>query len=95
MFGLEYTCGFAVALGGKLVLHIEDIEFIELTLDLVLEVLAEAAEAAAALEILAKLHFLVVESIEHVDEFDIVRSDDRDAEVELKTSIWNEKNKKN
>ena len=58
----------------------------ELTLDLVLEVLAEAAEAAA-LDILAKLHFLVVESIEHVDEFDIVRSDDQDAEVELKTSI--------
>jgi len=69
------------------VLLIEDIEFMELTLDLVLEVLAEAAEAEAALEILAMLGFFVVESIEHEEEFDIVRSVRDGPEAELKTSI--------
>ena len=53
-----------------------------------LEVLAEAAEAEAALEILAKLVFFVVESIEHEEEFDIVRSVRDGPEAELKTSIW-------
>ena len=52
-----------------------------------LEVLAEAAEAEAALEILAKLVFFVVESIEHEEEFDIVRSVRDGPEAELKTSI--------
>ena len=52
-----------------------------------LGVLAEAAEADTDLEILAKLVFLLVESIEHVDELDMVRLVRDGPEAELKTSI--------